>query len=89
MNGKTRVTELETELIYLDNAATTYPKPENVYQFADEFYRTYGGNAGRGNNPLLYDFAHGVAPKQRFVKHLTGYPLRLREKPINEILRFV
>jgi len=43
----------ETErLIYLDNAATTYPKPECVYQAADEFYRRYGGNAGRGANPL-------------------------------------
>jgi len=38
--------------IYLDNAATTYPKPERVYRAADEFYRRYGGNAGRGGNPL-------------------------------------
>ncbi len=38
--------------IYLDNAATTFPKPERVYRAADEFYRRYGGNAGRGGNPL-------------------------------------
>ena len=39
-------------LIYLDNAATTYPKPEAVYEAMDCFYRRYGGNAGRGANPL-------------------------------------
>lgn len=39
-------------LIYLDNAATTFPKPEVVYEQADRFYRLAGGNAGRGGNPL-------------------------------------
>lgn len=38
--------------IYLDNAATTYPKPESVYTAMDDFYRRHGGNAGRGSNPL-------------------------------------
>ncbi|MCX7683508.1 MAG: aminotransferase class V-fold PLP-dependent enzyme [Anaerolineae bacterium] len=42
----------EGDLIYLDNAATTFPKPEAVYRAADAFYRAYGGNAGRGANPL-------------------------------------
>lgn len=41
-----------TELAYFDNAATTFPKPAVVYDFADSFYRTNGGNAGRGNNTL-------------------------------------
>lgn len=40
------------EIIYLDNAATTFPKPEAVYQAMDSFYRQFGGNAGRGANPL-------------------------------------
>jgi selenocysteine lyase/cysteine desulfurase len=39
-------------IIYLDNAATTFPKPEAVYREMDSFYRNYGGNAGRGANPL-------------------------------------
>lgn len=42
----------EAQTIYLDNAATTFPKPEAVYQAMDSFYRQYGGNAGRGSNPL-------------------------------------
>lgn len=42
----------ENQIIYLDNAATTFPKPEVVYQAMDHFYRNFGGNAGRGSNPL-------------------------------------
>lgn len=42
----------EQDIIYLDNAATTFPKPEVVYQAMDSFYRQFGGNAGRGANPL-------------------------------------
>lgn len=40
------------KVIYLDNAATTFPKPATVYEAADHFYREFGGNAGRGSNPL-------------------------------------
>lgn len=36
-------------MAYFDNAATTYPKPECVYEFMDSFYRTSGGSFGRGN----------------------------------------
>jgi selenocysteine lyase/cysteine desulfurase len=39
-------------IAYFDNAATTYPKPEEVYRFADSFYRDFGGNIGRGGNAL-------------------------------------
>lgn len=34
-------------LIYLDNSATAYPKPEEVYRFMDSFYREHGVNPGR------------------------------------------
>lgn len=34
-------------LIYLDNSATTYPKPDQVYKFMDSFYREHGVNPGR------------------------------------------
>jgi len=36
-----------SELIYLDNSATSFPKPEEVYQFMDTFYRKHGVNPGR------------------------------------------
>ena len=35
-------------MAYFDNAATTYPKPNSVYSFMDEFYRANGASAGRG-----------------------------------------
>ena len=35
-------------MIYLDNAATTYPKPEVVYRALDLANREYGFNSGRG-----------------------------------------
>lgn len=36
--------------IYLDNAATTFPKPESVYNAIDNFNRHLGGNPGRGSH---------------------------------------
>ncbi len=36
--------------VYMDNAATTFPKPEEVYQAVDHFSRNLGGNPGRGSN---------------------------------------
>lgn len=36
-------------MIYLDNAATTYPKSENVYRAMDEANRNLAVNAGRGS----------------------------------------
>jgi len=35
------------KLIYLDNAATTFPKPDIVYDFMNSFYRNHGVNPGR------------------------------------------
>jgi cysteine desulfurase family protein len=35
-------------MAYFNNAATTFPKPEEVYQFVDKFYRESGVNSGRG-----------------------------------------
>jgi len=38
--------------IYLDNAATSYPKPESVYRAVDQALRHAGGNPGRGGHDL-------------------------------------
>jgi cysteine desulfurase family protein len=35
-------------MIYLDNAATSFPKPEPVYQAVDHYQRQLGAPAGRG-----------------------------------------
>ncbi len=39
-------------VIYLDNAATTYPKPEGVYEQMDKVNRSLAFNAGRGSYDL-------------------------------------
>ncbi len=39
-------------MIYLDNAATSWPKPESVYQTMDEFLRQKGGNPSRGGHSM-------------------------------------
>lgn len=44
-----------SKLIYLDNAATTYPKPEEVYAFMDSFYRNFGVNPGRSGYDLCLE----------------------------------
>lgn len=36
------------KIAYFNNAATTFPKPEEVYSFVDKFYRESGINPGRG-----------------------------------------
>lgn len=43
-------------MIYLDNSATSYPKPQNVVQSVFEAYNKFGGNSGRG----AYDMALGT-----------------------------
>lgn len=39
-------------MIYLDNAATSFPKPESVYRAMDEFARTLLGNPGRSGHKM-------------------------------------
>ena len=55
-------------MIYLDNAATTYPKPPSVINAVSRFMNDYGGNAGRGAHKLamlaaecIYDCRVSVA----------------------------
>lgn len=43
------------ELIYLDNGATSFPKPEEVYAFMDHFYRNFGVNPGRSGYDLCLE----------------------------------
>jgi len=49
---------------YFDNAATTFPKPEAVYQAMDTFLRTSAGNPGRGVHRMALA-AHEVIDETR------------------------
>jgi cysteine desulfurase family protein len=45
----------ENQLIYFDNAATSWPKPENVYGYMMDFYRATGVNPGRSGFDLAIE----------------------------------
>jgi cysteine desulfurase / selenocysteine lyase len=67
-----------SKLIFLDNGATSYPKPEEVYKYMDYFYRNFGVNPGRSGydlcmeaglvveetRALLTGFFHGTDPNR-------------------------
>jgi cysteine desulfurase/selenocysteine lyase len=40
----------EHKMIYLDNAATSFPKPESVFQGMDAFVRSSAANPGRSGH---------------------------------------
>jgi len=52
------------ELIYCDNAATTFPKPPEVMAFATDWYSRYGVNPGRSGTDLAVE-AEGMVRKTR------------------------
>lgn len=58
--------------IYLDNAATTFPKPEAVYQAMDEVNRLYAVNAGRGSYALASHAAAVIAETRTLLKQISG-----------------
>ena len=63
---------MNEKIIYLDNAATTYPKPQSVISAAYECMRDYCGNAGRGSHPLALRSAEAVYGAREAVASLFG-----------------
>lgn len=61
---------MEDKLIYLDNAATVWPKPEHVYEYMMKFYRETGVNPGRSGFDLAME-AGSLLDKLR--KRLTKF----------------
>lgn len=59
---------------YFDNASTTYPKPECVYDFMDKFYREQGGNAGRGQYKLAASASKLMAETREYIQRLLQCP---------------
>ena len=63
-------------MAYFDNAATTYPKPECVYTFMDEFYRRSGGNAGRGKHVMAQTAGGLIADTRKRIQELLHCPTK-------------
>ncbi len=43
------------DFIYLDNGATSFPKPEEVYTYMDQYYRRLGVNPGRSGYDICME----------------------------------
>lgn len=63
-------------MAYFDNAATTYPKPNCVYDFMDRFYRTNGVNAGRGNYKLAQGAEALIGETRKQIQELLHCPAK-------------
>lgn len=63
-------------MAYFDNAATTFPKPECVYAFMDEFYRKSGGNAGRGEHSMSASASGLIADTRKKIQMLLHCPAK-------------
>ncbi len=59
-------------MIYLDNAATTYPKPPQVYRVWNEAMRGFGANPGRGGYPFASNTGEAVYKSRAACAELFG-----------------
>ncbi len=69
---QTGIPEETSGLIYLDNGATSFPKPEEVYRFMDQFYRRYGVNPGRSGYDLCIESGDLVEETRKLLAKFFG-----------------
>ncbi|RDY23438.1 aminotransferase class V-fold PLP-dependent enzyme [Romboutsia maritimum] len=67
-------------MIYLDNAATTYPKPEKVYESIMDCMKNYCANPGRAGHKLAMKAARGIYDARENISKLFNI-----ENPMNII----
>ena len=59
-------------MIYLDNAATSFPKPSEVYGEMDEFFRKRAANPGRAGYRLSTEAEKGIETTRKALAGLFG-----------------
>ena len=64
---------MKDKIIYFDNAATSYPKPEEVIQAMVHFSRIIGGSPGRSGHRLSIDAARVIYETRERVCQLFGF----------------
>ncbi|HWB10011.1 MAG TPA: aminotransferase class V-fold PLP-dependent enzyme [Pirellulales bacterium] len=69
--------------IYLDQAATSWPKPECVYEAVDQYQRLLGAAAGRGGYAEAVEVSQRVHAARAAVARLLG-----AERPENVVFAF-
>ena len=57
------------DLIYLDNSATSYPKPDEVHKFMSDFYKNYGVNPGRSGYDMAIQAEEMVVGTRKALKN--------------------
>jgi len=65
---------MPNDRIYLDNAATSWPKPVSVYEAVDRYLRSNGAPAGRGAYGEAAEVERMVADARKRVASLLGEP---------------
>ena len=70
---------MKKDVVYLDNAATTFPKPREVVDAVVEYMTTVGGNPGRSGHQLSIDAGEIVFSAREAVASLFGVtnPMRV------------
>jgi cysteine desulfurase family protein len=68
----------EIAIIYFDNAATSWPKPETVYQAVDTCLRQSGANPGRSAHRMGLDASRLVTEARSLAARLFNAPDPLR-----------
>ncbi|OGP55352.1 MAG: cysteine desulfurase [Deltaproteobacteria bacterium RBG_13_52_11] len=69
----------ESDVIYLDNAASSWPKPEATWQAMEHFMRSVGANPGRSGHRLSIESGRIILEARESLAQLFGIedPLRL------------
>ncbi len=70
-------------MIYLDNAATTYPKPKSVYKNVMDAMTKYGANPGRGSHAMAIEGARVIYETRELLAELFNL-----DDPMRVILTF-
>lgn len=63
-------------MAYFDNAATTFPKPECVYNQMDLIYRQMGGSFGRGDNAFSRSAKQLADETRRLLQNMFHCPAK-------------
>lgn len=63
-------------MAYFDNAATTFPKPNIVYDFMCDFYKNSGANAGRGHYGMAQSAAALIKDTRERLQKLLHCPAK-------------
>jgi cysteine desulfurase / selenocysteine lyase len=60
-------------MVYLDNAATSFPKPEQTLAFLSNFVRNIGGNPGRSGHTLSLEAARVIFnAREKLTRFING-----------------